>query len=407
MDPNQFRYQVRDALAHLYDQAYLETHPLVAFLKVDHSNEPRGTALQHVLLDAIQGLRPSPDLPYSSVSWRKYRYLFLRYAQAVPLPEIGSDLGISLRQARRHSYDALTAVAALLWDRYCTEPEEVVATETPNNVDLTVNPVDQEVVHIEAQAHEMPVSIGELLVGVVNTIRPLAERRGVALSITLPDTVPTASVDRGVLRQVLLNVLTLTLKVGRAVGLAVEASTGDAEVRISIRVTLTMDVEAATQLVTVDDRWYIARHLLQAQRGHAEVLPTSGTPLTICVCLRSVPRSKILVVEDNHDVITLYRRYLSDSPYQILDVTDGSVVVDVAATEQPAAILLDVMMPAQDGWEILQFLQGRPETQGIPVIVCSILREKELALTLGATDLLVKPVSRPVLLQALAQHCRP
>lgn len=406
MDPHQFRYQVRDALAHLYDQAYLETHPLVAVLKVDYSKEPRGTALQHVLLDAIQGLRPSPDIPYSSLPWRKYRYLFLRYAQAVPLPEIGSDLGISLRQARRYSFDALTAVAALLWDRYCTEREETVATTPPDGAGLEANLVDQEVVRVEAQAHETPVSIGELLVGVMNTLRPLAERRGVPLSISIPKTVPTAVVDRAVLRQVLLNVLTLSLEVGRAVGLAVEASTGDAEVRISVRVTLTMDIEAVTQLVTVDDRWYIARHLLQAQRGHAEVVPTPDGPLTICLCLRSAPRSKILVVDDNHDVITLYRRYLSDSPYQILDVTDGSTVVDVAAAEQPAAILLDVMMPAQDGWEILQFLQGRPETQGIPVIVCSILKEKELALTLGASDLLVKPVTRQVLLQALAQHCR-
>ena len=58
------------------------------------------------------------------------------------------------------------------------------------------------------------------------------------------------------------------------------------------------------------------------------------------------------------------------------------------------------MMPLQDGWEILQLLKGRAETRDIPVLICSILKERDLALALGAVDLLVEPVSRPVLLQS-------
>ena len=70
---------------------------------------------------------------------------------------------------------------------------------------------------------------------------------------------------------------------------------------------------------------------------------------------------------------------------------------------RPAAIALDVMMAGQDGWETLQQLKNHPQTQAIPVLICSVLREPELARFLGAAALLPKPVTRPELLGALAR----
>jgi CheY-like chemotaxis protein len=59
------------------------------------------------------------------------------------------------------------------------------------------------------------------------------------------------------------------------------------------------------------------------------------------------------------------------------------------------------MMPHQDGWEVLQKLRAAPALATTPILVCSVLREHDLSLTLGASDTLVKPVSQPVLLDAL------
>ena len=64
-------------------------------------------------------------------------------------------------------------------------------------------------------------------------------------------------------------------------------------------------------------------------------------------------------------------------------------------------MVLDVMMPKTDGWELLQSLRSHPQTSTIPLVMCSVLREQPLALSLGATDYLIKPVSQPQLLEVL------
>ena len=64
------------------------------------------------------------------------------------------------------------------------------------------------------------------------------------------------------------------------------------------------------------------------------------------------------------------------------------------------------MMPTQDGWEILQALKAHAETSNIPVVVCSVLRERELALSLGAARFLAKPVSQRQLVDALQEVLR-
>jgi DNA-binding response OmpR family regulator len=114
----------------------------------------------------------------------------------------------------------------------------------------------------------------------------------------------------------------------------------------------------------------------------------------------------VLVVEDNPQVVQLFRRYLSGSPYQMLWAATGNVALDLASAERPDAITLDLLLPQRDGWEFLQAAKVHPATRDIPVIVCSVLRERELALSLGAADFLAKPVTQHALLTALRQHLR-
>jgi CheY-like chemotaxis protein len=69
-------------------------------------------------------------------------------------------------------------------------------------------------------------------------------------------------------------------------------------------------------------------------------------------------------------------------------------VVKQARELNPALITLDIMLPEQDGWQVLQALKLDPQTRDIPVLVISVLENSELALRLGAVDYLVKPVRR-------------
>ena len=67
----------------------------------------------------------------------------------------------------------------------------------------------------------------------------------------------------------------------------------------------------------------------------------------------------------------------------------------------PHLIVLDVMLPGIDDWELLGRLRAHPRTRAAPIIICTILPQKELALALGAAAFIRKPVSRPALLSAL------
>ena len=102
----------------------------------------------------------------------------------------------------------------------------------------------------------------------------------------------------------------------------------------------------------------------------------------------------MLVIDDNESLIELFRRYLAGHRAVVVGTTSGSQAVKIATQAHPQLIVLDVMMPQQDGWEVLQALRAHPDCAEIPIIVCSVLREHELALSLGANDTITKPVSQ-------------
>ncbi|HLG52236.1 MAG TPA: response regulator [Chloroflexota bacterium] len=415
MQRDEFREQVREALAHLHDLPYLETHPLARLLASQQPGAVRGKVLQHILLDAIQALKPQDDLPYESLVWRKYRYLYLRYVQALTIPEITSDLGISPRQSRRYALEAVAAVAQVLHDRYPalrasdgltapgnrpTDPEK---TAVPTDGAPALPALVREIERVETSADEHATSVPETLDSVVDTIGPLAVRHGVTLRRAAAPPALTVAVDRTVLRQGLLSILGVTIE--HAVGtveLAARESADGTDVAIDVRSSVA-DSSRVHRLVH-DERWQVARHLLGTYGGTVTVDVAPHHLLCVTVRVPSVQRHRVLIVEDNPDAIQLYRRYLAGTPYHVLAATSSADARDRAESERPDIIVLDVMMPGHDGWEILQLLKSQPETRHIPVIVCSVLKERELALALGAADVLVKPISRSELLQALARQ---
>jgi two-component system alkaline phosphatase synthesis response regulator PhoP len=111
---------------------------------------------------------------------------------------------------------------------------------------------------------------------------------------------------------------------------------------------------------------------------------------------------RILVVDDDKSIVKVLVGYLEQSGYQTIAAYDGDSALHALRRERPDLILLDLMMPNRDGWELLQALRADPTTSPIPVIVCSVLEDPDLALSLGAQAYLKKPIGAVDLLQALA-----
>ncbi len=103
--------------------------------------------------------------------------------------------------------------------------------------------------------------------------------------------------------------------------------------------------------------------------------------------------SKILVVEDDKFLREMISRKLDKEGYEVIQAVDGEKGEEKAKSEKPDIILLDLILPGIDGFEVLERIKKEPEVSEIPVIILSNLGQKsevERGLSLGAVDFLIK-----------------
>ncbi len=104
--------------------------------------------------------------------------------------------------------------------------------------------------------------------------------------------------------------------------------------------------------------------------------------------------AKVLVIDDEAPIRLLCRVNLEAEGMEVIEAPDGTVGVELARSEKPDVILLDVMMPGMDGWEVLQALQTGEGTSEIPIVFLTAraeLRDRAQGLELGGIDYVTKP----------------
>jgi signal transduction histidine kinase/CheY-like chemotaxis protein len=113
------------------------------------------------------------------------------------------------------------------------------------------------------------------------------------------------------------------------------------------------------------------------------------------------PGPTVVVVEDDRRSFDLLRVYLEAAGARVVSARDGQEGLDTVRRLSPAGVILDILLPGIDGWEVLAQLKADPATAAIPVVVVSMLDERGRGFALGAAEYLVKPVSKEQLLAAL------
>lgn len=410
-----FERYVQEALDHLYDPAALLVHPLATLIHPDPRAEPPGHALHRSLRDALNALKPPPGAPPHSPALRLYRYLSLRYVEMLTIGQVADELGISPRQCRRDHHDAIRAISAILWDVY--QRRLTVASERGRDDGSSIlgstplggaSPDDsspptlseaeavgterfeREVGRLGATVEPPVARLDQVIEGVIATVGALAARKQCRLVLCPASAIPPVRADRTALRQILVELFLFAID---------HASEGAVRVEIRAdremaRLVLIAGRETHHALVSDDDPRLAVSRRLATLLDLTLALETGGDDLVVRLDLPTAGRAEILVVDDNADVVHLFRHFLGDE-YQVIEAANGVAALETARQRRPALITLDVMMPAQDGWEVLQTLKQDPTTVTIPVVVCSVLRERELALSLGAADFLVKPILAP------------
>ena len=113
---------------------------------------------------------------------------------------------------------------------------------------------------------------------------------------------------------------------------------------------------------------------------------------------------KILYVEDNEDNVYVLEERLVRLGFSVLVAADGAKGIELARSEQPELIIMDLSLPGMDGWETTRRLKGQPETRHIPVIALTshaMVGEREKALAAGCDDFDTKPVQLARLLEKI------
>ncbi|HSD80913.1 MAG TPA: response regulator, partial [Solirubrobacteraceae bacterium] len=114
----------------------------------------------------------------------------------------------------------------------------------------------------------------------------------------------------------------------------------------------------------------------------------------------------VLVIEDDRRSADLLTLHLQGAGYEVVVASDGAVGLELARQLLPRAVVLDILLPTLDGWDLLARLKADPATADIPVVVVSMLDERGKGFALGAAEYLVKPVDRDRVVGALAR-CAP
>lgn len=108
--------------------------------------------------------------------------------------------------------------------------------------------------------------------------------------------------------------------------------------------------------------------------------------------LPSANRKTVLVVEDEPDIMGLIRHQLESQGYRVITAALGDEALAKANAEHPHLITLDILLPDRDGFDVLRELKANPHTSDIPVLILSIVQDRESGLRLGAVDYLTKPI---------------
>ena len=415
MDTSAFVSDLRHALSHLGNAEYLRNSPLVDRFELGRSGDA-GVSLRQVLESAIEAFRPTAGSLVNERTRRYHEILVGRYMQGLTQQAVGNCLGITPRHVRREQEAALCALGRYLEVRLDLRAEgqrsqvtqQVRSEEEATEQRIEVN---REMRWLADSFQHRVSAVEQVIAEVSDLIQGLAEQHAACYSISCDDHLPSVSVPRIVLRQVILNLITAAMQNlgdGSRVLLEAQAIRDHIMVTVMAKGCLTASWHTLEPLINAAD---LSRQLTELFDGRL-ILSEMDDWLIAQLHLPYVcQETMVLAVEDNVDTLRLWRRYVQETSFRLVEVTDSRNALTKVIDEQPAIVILDVMMQGIDGWELLRSIREHPLTTDTPIIVCTVLPQRDLALSLGASDFIQKPTTgrefRAVLERQIAGESQP
>ncbi len=283
------------------------------------------------------------------------------------------------------------------------------------------------------------LNLADIIKDVEQTVRPLLDDNRHELKVSVEEKLPQVRADKGRLKQVLLNLLSNAIKFTPPDGeLAIEAIREDDWCQVSVidngigikeedqkrlfaafvqldalpeknvqstglGLALTRQfVEIMGGRIWIDSEYGKGSKFIftlpltiegKPHLGVSEEEPEAGLPQAKELPLKS-GQKPVLVVDDDRRARNLLRVRLEEAGYIVAEASGGNEGIKKAKELLPALIVLDILMPDKDGWQVLRELKAIPETRDIPVVITSVAEEEELGFSLGAVDYFTKPIDK-------------
>jgi len=287
---------------------------------------------------------------------------------------------------------------------------------------LDISRIESGRIHLKVQ----PLQVAERIKGAVDTFRAVLEQNGRTVTVEVPDDLPRAAGDPDRVGQVLINFISNAIKYSPEGGnVWVRAQADEEFVKISVTDEgIGIAEEDMEQLFTkfyrVDSKLTreiggtglglsIVKSIIELLGGEVGAQSTLGEGSTFWFTLPKasddlvrIPTIEgpggvggtVLVVDGNPEVADLIETYLFKRGYDVIKAHTSEEAFDLAISESPAAITMDVMLEDGHGFDLLKKLTETPMTSRIPVVVLSIICDEGRSQRMGAAGYLEKPIDR-------------
>jgi PAS domain S-box-containing protein len=271
---------------------------------------------------------------------------------------------------------------------------------------------------------------------VIETTKPLAEEKNIILKAFLPDESLAISFDEDKIKQVLINLIGNSVKFTPSAGrISIIAEDKEKEVQIAVTDTgigiaqenwgkifekfQQVDTSATRAAGGTGLGLAISKSIIEAHQGKIwleselgkgskfiltlpkmrekdigetlkQTLPAE-IPISPLVYKPAFTIKKVLVIDDDIDLARVIKGHLEEGGYGVITAHSGLDGIKMALTYQPDIITLDILMPHMDGFTVAEILRQNPKTKNIPIIIVSVVQEKEKGYRLGVADYITKP----------------
>jgi CheY-like chemotaxis protein len=394
MNRKQLVAALRSALMQLDDLQNLAKSPLLTFLGTN-GQEANPVMLQRLLLDTMEALREDAGVN----SERYYDILYYRYQEQLNQEDVAFQLGVSIRQLRREQNNAIELLAEHIREQLGQAPEVLSSADPPDAASpFEGTEIQREIARLR---HSLPTEPSQIGVEMQKVFRDagslLAQRYGVTFKFEGLPATHQAPLPPMVFRQALL--ILLAALIPQSAGKTIEISFYESVNKLGLVLRLGSERDEWIETEEFKIGLQTAAQLLAP--FHSAVVQYKRKPASVIVWMPAMASTPILVIDDNPDVHQLLSRYVAHSRFRLITSSDVHQAITLAQTQSVQGLVLDIMMPEIDGWDLLSQWNHHPATQQIPVAVCTILPQQELAYVLGATLFIQKPVEQEYFLRAL------